>query len=83
MVRDIDPRRVLDPHRGRILAGEDRPGVDRLTLGVHKWVRLVESLRRRQPLQSRRLRAGGVGNEDRGMIRERNSEMAALDWIRR
>ena len=46
--------------------------MNRLALGVDKRVDFLESLGRREPLEGRRGRGGGVKDENRGVVVEIN-----------
>jgi len=48
----------------RILARKNGARVNRVALGVDKRVSFVESLGRREPLEGRRGRGGGVKDEN-------------------
>lgn len=83
LARDIEAGSVLHARRRGVLAGEDGARVDRLALSVDERVGLVEGLRWREPLESRGRRRGGEDDEDRGVVREGDAEVAASDWVGR
>uniref|UniRef100_A0A6N2M041 Uncharacterized protein n=1 Tax=Salix viminalis TaxID=40686 RepID=A0A6N2M041_SALVM len=58
--RKIQLCRVANTSGRRILARKNGARVNRLALGVDKRVNFLESLGRREPLEGRRGRGGGV-----------------------
>lgn len=57
--------------------------MDGLALGVDERVGLVEGLGRREPLEGGGRRRSGEDDEDRGVVREGDGEVAAPDWVGR
>lgn len=78
---DVDQGLVTNTRRGGVLAREHRPRVNRLALCVDEGVEFVEGLRRGEPLEGGGRRGGGEDDEYRGVIGERDDEVAAFDWV--
>lgn len=72
---DVEESGVADPDGGGVLAGEDGAGVDGLALGVDERVRLGEGLGREEPLECGGGGGGGVGDEEGGVVGEREREV--------
>lgn len=55
--------------------------MNRLALCVDEGVEFVEGLRRGEPLEGGGRGGGGEDDEYRGVIGERDDEVAAFDWV--
>lgn len=80
--RDVQLRGVFGSRGGRVLARENRPGVNGLALGVNKRVSLVKRLRRRKPLEGGASRTSFRENQDLRLVGDRNGERLAENGVR-
>lgn len=56
--------------------------MDGMALGVDERVGLVESLRRREPLEGRGRWGSGVDDSQSGVVGEGDGELGPSDWVR-
>ena len=74
-------RVVGDAHARRVLQRHDRARVDRLALREEERVHAARRLRRRQPLQRRRVRRGPIANPNGALAPERDAQARAEDRL--